>query len=341
MKSLVQFLLEEKEKNQENKNILKQLGIDNIEELFKVTKKDIEDLDNNLDDVEDELKKDITSDDADDDEDDEKIDLKEADSRADREYHKKVEKLSKIQLRNVGGVIGAAATGIIFPPAGAICAAAATMHAITAIGTSGYGIALTAKYKKLKYFEENDENNLIKANAMLATAAKKEKDPEKKEKLMKQAALINYSLYDKNGKKRNVEDQYKMLKDTLGKEGIKGLSNAVDDDAVKAAMDSEYMKGLNKKIKKIKPEEWEKYDKEVAKKVKENIEKQKQEKEKEKEEGDVKKDEDGNILKKEVVTDPETGKKKKVVTHTGPRGGKFYYPEGKPKNDEHKVYVQK
>ena len=54
---------------------------------------------------------------------------------------------------------------------------------------------------------------------------------------------------------------------------------------------------------------------------------------------DTKKDKDGNILNKEEVTDPETGKKIKVITHTGPRGGKFYYPKGKPKKPENKVYV--
>ena len=37
---------------------------------------------------------------------------------------------------------------------------------------------------------------------------------------------------------------------------------------------------------------------------------------------------------------PKTGEKKKVVTHTGPRGGKFYYPDGKPKKPENKVYVE-
>lgn len=51
-------------------------------------------------------------------------------------------------------------------------------------------------------------------------------------------------------------------------------------------------------------------------------------------------DEDGNIVKHEEVKDPDTGKKVKVVTHTGPRGGKFYWPEGSPKDDKHKVYVQ-
>ena len=49
---------------------------------------------------------------------------------------------------------------------------------------------------------------------------------------------------------------------------------------------------------------------------------------------------DGKFIEKEEeVTDPETGKKIKVTTFTGPRGGKFYYPEGSPKKPENKVYV--
>lgn len=54
-----------------------------------------------------------------------------------------------------------------------------------------------------------------------------------------------------------------------------------------------------------------------------------------------KKDEEGNVLKSEKIEDPKTGKKVKVVTHTGPRGGKFYWPEGSPKDDKHRVYIQK
>ena len=44
-------------------------------------------------------------------------------------------------------------------------------------------------------------------------------------------------------------------------------------------------------------------------------------------------------VKEEEVTDPKTGEKKKVTTYTGPRGGKFYYPDGKSKKPENKVYV--
>ena len=47
------------------------------------------------------------------------------------------------------------------------------------------------------------------------------------------------------------------------------------------------------------------------------------------------------IVKDEEITDPKTGEKKRVKTYTGPRGGKFYYPEGKSKKPENKVYVTK
>lgn len=44
-------------------------------------------------------------------------------------------------------------------------------------------------------------------------------------------------------------------------------------------------------------------------------------------------------VKDEEITDPDTGKKIKIKTYTGPRGGKFYYPKGSPKKPENKVYV--
>jgi len=63
-------------------------------------------------------------------------------------------------------------------------------------------------------------------------------------------------------------------------------------------------------------------------------------KNKKKEAKKVEKDEDGNVLKQEEITDKD-GKKKKVTTHTGPRGGKFYWPDGAPKDAKHKVYIGK
>lgn len=48
----------------------------------------------------------------------------------------------------------------------------------------------------------------------------------------------------------------------------------------------------------------------------------------------------GETLSTEEVVDKETGKKIKATVHTGPRGGKYYYPKGAPHNDEHKRYVK-
>ena len=61
---------------------------------------------------------------------------------------------------------------------------------------------------------------------------------------------------------------------------------------------------------------------------------------KENDDSEQEKDSEGNVLKQEEITDKD-GKKKKVTTHTGPRGGKFYWPDGAPKDTEHKVYISK
>ena len=68
--------------------------------------------------------------------------------------------------------------------------------------------------------------------------------------------------------------------------------------------------------------------------------KEKQEKDKEDSNSESEKDEEGNTLSQEEITDKD-GKKKKVTMHTGPRGGRFYYPDGAPKDEKHKVYVGK
>lgn len=46
-------------------------------------------------------------------------------------------------------------------------------------------------------------------------------------------------------------------------------------------------------------------------------------------------------IEKDVEITDDSGKKVKVSIKTGPRGGKYYYPDGKPKTPEHKVYVEK
>lgn len=90
-------------------------------------------------------------------------------------------------------------------------------------------------------------------------------------------------------------------------------------------------------------DEFEKKDREREKgKVdrKKEKEERKRERENNKDKTGVEKDKDGNVLKKEEITDTK-GKKISVTTHTGPRGGKFYFPKGSPHNDDHKVYIDK
>ena len=104
-------------------------------------------------------------------------------------------------------------------------------------------------------------------------------------------------------------------------EKIKELEKEIDRLNKQSFLNSLYAKGDSEEEKKDKDSE----DKDS----------------KDKDSKEEKKDKDGNILKDEEVTDKKTGKKIKVVTHTGPRGGKFYYPKGKPKTPENKVYVKK
>lgn len=50
---------------------------------------------------------------------------------------------------------------------------------------------------------------------------------------------------------------------------------------------------------------------------------------------------DGETMEEEEITDPnDPNKKIKVKAYTGPRGGKYYWPGGKPKTPENKVYIQ-
>lgn len=197
--------------------------------------------------------------------------------------------------------------------------------------------------KKIKKYAENNKMDLENASIAIAAAANDEKDPVKKERLEKQFKMMNYCIYNERGEKRNVEQQRYFMQKLVGKKGIDKITKASEENIGKAIESGELDK-LIKKTDKIKSEDLKKFEKaakESNDEVQKSIAQYKKEKSKDSNDSkDVKKDKDGNILKQEEVTDPKTGKKKKVTTHTGPRGGKFYYPEGKPKTAEHKVYVQ-
>lgn len=118
-----------------------------------------------------------------------------------------------------------------------------------------------------------------------------------------------------------IDDKYKKQEDDLNKEYQDKIDKETDPDKKKQLED-----------------EWEKKSKEISSK-----------KNKEKDDvddndtHDTEKDDtkQGKYkVKDEEITDPKTGEKIKVKTYTGPRGGKFYYPEGSPKTPENKVYLE-
>ena len=169
--------------------------------------------------------------------------------------------------------------------------------------------------------------------------------------------ILSSTVFDENGDVIPLKDREKKLKDVL--------PNGTDIDEFKKSMekhkeqlkDPKIMDSFEKAISKIDTKSLENTEKDVKERSKNVWEKKKKgEKisdeedklikdltnttkdsdkvEKDKDSDKVEKDEEGNILKKETVKDKD-GKKIKVITHTGPRGGKWY------KNSEgNKTYVQ-
>ena len=117
--------------------------------------------------------------------------------------------------------------------------------------------------------------------------------------------------------KEEIEKEHKEKSDALEKEYDEKMKNAKDDKE-KEDLENEWI------------EKQKKLDAEKNKQVDDIEDEGKSDEEKKSK----------YVEKEEEVTDPETGKKIKVKTYTGPRGGKFYYPDGKPKTPENKVYVE-
>lgn len=252
-------------------------------------------------------------------------------------------------LGYVEGTLGATALG------SGVMLAAGTCPAVgVAMAVAGGALAARGMYRSIKgqvgwfreYFkarnhkdgelskedEEKANNELMdRSIAVAKKAAKDEKDPKKKNALNLAITSHTAAVYDENGNRRSAEDMKKNLKDKLGKDFDKTM-DGVKKSAEK--FDHKELDDVSKDDLKLSREQ----DQSNAKKIHKAI--AKAEKEKKDGEDGVKKDKDGNILKKEEVVDKETGKKIKVVTHTGPRGGRFYWPDGAPKDADHKVYVQ-
>ena len=174
-----------------------------------------------------------------------------------------------------------------------------------------------------KQSDEEIENNMRQTLVAMQTLINTTKKDKKKERLQQHYDFIKNSCFDEKGNFiKDADERTKRGNDALGKmsnmQKIR-LVGTLSNSASKEAQDD---------LKEAYPEEWEKCEKDINKTLKSSKKE------------DVEKDEDGNVLKQEEITDKD-GKKKKVTTHTGPRGGKFYYPDGAPKDAKHKVYIDK
>lgn len=180
-----------------------------------------------------------------------------------------------------------------------------------------------------------DETNITDGLLAIAAASNEnETDTNKKDENDKLIDIIIASCYDENGNPIPFDQREARMKDIVGEDNWEEFKKDLEEKQ-KSVSEDDFKEALEKANKDLTPEEVQKMidaQKERAKTANAKIKNEKDE--------EPEKDEAGNILKDEEVTDPKTGKKIKVKTHTGPRGGKFYYPDGKPKTPEHKVYIR-
>ena len=145
-----------------------------------------------------------------------------------------------------------------------------------------------------------------------------------------------------DAKHKEIEDDYKEKSENLEKEYNQKEKDLEKEykDKIDAEKDEDKKKELEKELKDKKEAneaEWMKKEKALSaakNKAKDEVD--------DNDEHDTEKDETkkGKYKVKEEEIEDENGNKIKVKTYTGPRGGKFYYPEGKPKTPENKVYVE-
>ena len=145
-----------------------------------------------------------------------------------------------------------------------------------------------------------------------------------------------------DAKHKEIEDDYKEKSKNLEKEYDQKEKDLEKEykDKIDAEKDEDKKKDLEKELKDKKEAneaEWMKKEKALSaakNKAKDEVD--------DNDEHDTEKDETkkGKYKVKEEEIEDENGNKIKVKTYTGPRGGKFYYPEGKPKTSENKVYVE-
>ena len=169
--------------------------------------------------------------------------------------------------------------------------------------------------------------------------------------------ILSSTVFDENGDVIPLKDREKKLKDVLPngtdidefkksmekhKEQLKDPKIMDSFEKAVSKIDTKSLENTEKDVKEMSKNVWEKKkkgekiseDEDKMIKVFTNTTKDSDKAEKDRDSDKVEKDEEGNILKKETVKGKD-GKEIHVVTHTGPRGGKWY------KNSEgNKTYVQ-
>lgn len=185
---------------------------------------------------------------------------------------------------------------------------------VTAMPLIG-GVLLYRRHKK-KVAIKNMAKGL---KAQLET----EKDPKKKEELQAHYDKVMLTCFDSNGNPRHRPKLNKLdQKDRV--EFATEFGKNISDESLKAAGKASPFKKGDLAKDKIVAKKHAKIDKKYDKAIDKGAETNK----------------DGYVEKEETIKDPKTGEKIKVKTYTGSRGGKFYYPEGKPKKPENRVYLE-
>lgn len=194
--------------------------------------------------------------------------------------------------------------------------------------------------REKKELQQNPPENITSVATGVnsnGTSAKSDKDTDGEDEVKAKSEQAK-NEFEKQSKKAK-EDFEKQVEATNGKKKEK-IENEYKEQSSK--LEKEYQEKIDKekdpdKKKKLE-DEW--ADEEMKLSAKKNKELDSID---DKDEHDTEKDEtkQGKYkVKEEEVKDPKTGKKIKVKTYTGPRGGKFYYPDGKSKTPENKVYVE-
>ena len=142
---------------------------------------------------------------------------------------------------------------------------------------------------------------------------------------------VNNASFDESGKLKKADDIKDSIKDEAIKDTTENIEGLVEKKITPEIAEARQEVINLKKEKKMKLAEASDSEKEAIEKEYGELIGKATEK--------FQAAQNGETLSDEEVTDKETGKKIKVTVHTGPRGGRYYYPKGAPKDNDHKRYV--